>query len=126
MSRLYNEIENAASISVSAPLYFSSIPGTLKNFIDRCQTLWEIRERGRIFVPKKGFVIISAGSLSGKMPDHALAVVKHFFNTINCSLNSADVIFIDNTDVRADIISEKLHLIIAAAERFRSCFLPPE
>lgn len=56
--------------------------------------------------PKTGVLIISAGARLKKSPVHAIAVIKHFFNTINCSLRDENILIIDGTDEKTVIRPE--------------------
>ena len=49
MQEIYPMIQQADVISISTPLYFSSVPSQLKVLIDRCQVFWE----EKIISPKK-------------------------------------------------------------------------
>ncbi|MCP4134315.1 MAG: flavodoxin family protein [bacterium] len=103
MTELYDLIKEAGAVSVSSPVYFSGLPGPLKNLIDRCQVLWEAKRRDEAlfneeFGQKKGFFISSGGSEYKNMFKAPIIVLRHFFNTINTSFDEKDYIFIQNTD----------------------------
>ena len=95
---LHKEILKADLISISSPLYFSSLPGTLKNLIDRSQIIWEQKKQNKFIKKKIGFFISSAG---GEYQDMFLAskiIVRHFFKTINCSFQEKDYILVSKLD----------------------------
>jgi multimeric flavodoxin WrbA len=118
MDRVYSLIRESDFISISSPLYFSSVPGPLKNLIDRCQVLWEEKRRGIAMKEKKGALIIAAGSDPGSNPVHAAAVIKHFFNTINCSLPEENIFVIGSTDTLPGIPLETQAELKLFAENF--------
>jgi multimeric flavodoxin WrbA len=98
MQEIYKAIRNADTISISTPVYFSSVPGPLKNIIDRCQLFWEEKKRGTLLKPKTGELILSTGSFYESPPPSALTVIKHLFNTINCRLDDSSIVLIKETD----------------------------
>lgn len=82
---LYEELEGAKALVVSSPIYFTSITGQLKTFVDRAQPFWArkflLHER-RITSLKKGFFICVGGMEGDKYFNHAALVVKSFFNSL--------------------------------------------
>lgn len=95
VSRAYEGIANCSLVSVSAPVYFSSLPAQLKAAIDRCQYLWERRTE----MPRKhGFFISAAGSSYATAFTGSLLTMKHFFKTINASFTEDDFILLSNSD----------------------------
>jgi len=82
MTQIYSQIENARLISISSPVYFSSLPAPLKALIDRCQLLWELYRRepdaGR---KKTGIFISAAGSRYHNIFLPSVTIIRHFFNS---------------------------------------------
>ena len=78
---LYDEIELADGVIVAAPVYFYSLPGQMKLFVDRFQALWaryhllrqKFRHRGY------GGVISVAGSRGNRVFDGVVLPLKYFF-----------------------------------------------
>jgi multimeric flavodoxin WrbA len=83
-------------IIISSPVYFSSLPGKLKIFIDRCQPLWENRKNAD--KKKYALAILAAGSIYRDqfIPSHT--VLRHLFKTIGCRFEPEMSIHISGTD----------------------------
>ena len=81
LTPLYDEIELADGVIVAAPVYFYSLPGQIKLFVDRFQALWarytilkqKYRHRGY------GGVISIAGSRGNRVFDGVVLPLKYFF-----------------------------------------------
>lgn len=66
MQNIYPLIDKADNIVFAHPLYFNSVPGPLKNIIDRCQVYWASRrrkDRAQI-LDKKGILLLCGGAPS--------------------------------------------------------------
>ncbi len=87
----YNYLRIADIIILSSPIYFTSLPSTLKKIIDRCQLFWNLKKHGRVINRKTGYVIMTAGSDYENAFNPSLIVIRHFFNTINCNFDSCNV-----------------------------------
>ncbi len=96
MQKIYSLIKSADLISISSPLYFSSLPGQLKNFIDRCEIFWN----NRIDIKRRsGFFISTAGNSGYKnMFLPSVTVIRHFFKTVEASCLEDDFILFPGTD----------------------------
>ncbi len=111
MQKIYGLIKSADLISISSPLYFSSLPGQLKNLIDRCEIFWNNRiDNKRRF----GIFISSAGNSGYKnMFVPSVTVIRHFFKTVEASFIEDDFILFPGTDpiekVPADILKKALY-----------------
>jgi len=104
MSDIYNLIRDADIISISTPLYFSSFPAPLKSIIDRCQLLWEENRReGNILKRKKGLFFCAAGSDYNDIFSAVLTGIRHFFNSINTSLDLNEAVLLKNSDLSIEI-----------------------
>lgn len=113
MAPLYPLIRGARLLSLSSPLYFSSFPGPLKNFIDRCQVLWESRERGSITDAKKtGIFLATGGGNYRDMFLPSVTSVRHFFRSLGCSFLPKDFILVPDCDTRP--VSENAALLAKA------------
>ena len=96
MQKIYGLIKSADLISISSPLYFSSLPGQLKNLIDRCEIFWNNRIANE---RRYGFFISSAGNSGYKnMFVPSVTVIRHFFKTIEASYIEDDFILFPGTD----------------------------
>ena len=96
MHSLYLSLLKADLVTISFPLYFSSLPGPLKNIIDRCQLLWCAEPDAS--KTKKGIVCITAGSDYKEilMPSHR--VISHFMKSIGGHFESTNSIFFPSLD----------------------------
>jgi len=109
MDDIYTLIRDADIISVASPLYFSSLPAPLKTIIDRCQLLWEENRRtGNRIKEKKGFFFCTAGSDYNEIFSGAMAVIRHFFNTVNASFDINEAVLLKNSDFINQLSSEIL------------------
>ena len=107
MTEIYPLITETDFITISAPLYFSSFPSPLKAFIDRCQVLWELKERrGDNIKRGHGFLIAAGGSVYSNMFTGVLLTVKHFFNSISVNYSADDSILYSGTDSLDEISLE--------------------
>ncbi len=114
MEPLYEQIVNASGITISSPVFFSSLTAPLKCIIDRCQVLWEMAQRGEEIQKKTGFLILAGGGEYGTMFDSSLIIVKHFFKILNCSFGDDNYIGIDKTD---ELVSLSHHELEKARKR---------
>ena len=117
MANLYQKIEKANLISISAPLYFSSLPGVLKNFIDRCQAFWEKNNHPQKTFKKLGFFISTAGGEYQEMFLASKIIIRHFFKTLDCSFREEDYLFISKTDKIKEINKKDLVLAQKKGEK---------
>lgn len=99
MSEIYSLIKEVQAITISSPVYFSSLPGPLKNIIDRCQLVWQEKRRnpaqGRT---QAGYFIATAGSDYSNIFKPSVTVVRHFFNTLGCVHNEKDFFLLPGVD----------------------------
>jgi len=111
MEKIYGIIRQADVISISTPLYFSSVPSQLKVLIDRCQIFWEQKNHnpGNLPCRKQGVLFCTAGADYTSMFSGVLQLVRHFFNTINAGFTEQDCILLPGTD---SSVAEKISLEI--------------
>lgn len=102
MPRIYDSLSRCSHITFSFPLYFSSIPGPLKNLIDRCNLLW-MRHRTGILSPsgQKGLVIATAGSVYRDMFNPSMTVISHLMNSLGGKLDRESSICVSGLDTEA-------------------------
>jgi multimeric flavodoxin WrbA len=99
MRPVYGGLRDSDAVVISSPVYFSSVPGQLKNVIDRCQVLWEEHiRRGVPYRKKAGFIILASGSDYGSVFKPSVTVLGHFFKSINCVLGQYDMMLVPGTD----------------------------
>ena len=98
MKEYYKLIREADVITVSFPLYFSTVPAQLKLFIDRAQLFWEMKKRNEFIKNKTGIIIATAGNNYKDMFTCAENTMRHFFKTINAEYNKQYSVFIPSTD----------------------------
>lgn len=116
MSGLYDAINGSDLLSVSSPLYFSSLPAPLKAFVDRCQVLWELSARDRAAIGKKRGYFMAAGAGDyPRMFDPSVIVIRHFFNTLGCTFNEDDYLLVRGADGPA---TEHLERARALGEKY--------
>lgn len=116
MREVYPLITNAGVISVSAPLYFSSVPSQLKSLIDRCQVFWEAGKASAVPSPKKGAFICTAGSEYRNMFTGALLTMRHYFNTINARFNENEAVLVPGLDEEKKINLEIINRTVRLSE----------
>jgi len=83
---IYPEIESLDALVLASPIFFYGVTAQAKAMIDRCQAFWSRKYvlKRRIAARKRKGVFISTGGT--KLPDlfeHAKAVVKNLFLTID-------------------------------------------
>ena len=99
MNELYPLLKDASLISVAAPVYFSGLPGPLKNLIDRCQVIWELSMRSPGEIPEKeGILFSAAGSDYPGSFDGVYLTVRHFFDTDGATLKKENSFYLPDTD----------------------------
>lgn len=102
MKRIYRELRSADMISISSPLYFSSLPGPLKILIDRCQMIWELRERNEWPVKNAhGFFISSGGADYTNMFLPSVTIIRHFFNSLRISYDEKNFLLFRGMETTA-------------------------
>ena len=121
MKRIYPLIQQADVISISTPLYFSSIPSPLKALIDRCQVFWERnKSAGAVLNPRKqGVLICTAGSDYSNMFSGVLLAISHLFNTLGVCFNSEDALLLPGLDSEPgkQISIEKIDTAVKLSDR---------
>lgn len=119
MTDIYNLIRTADIISISSPLYFSSLPSPLKAIIDRCQVLWEEGRRNQFMLKKrKGIFICAAGDEYNGMFDGVSMAIKHFYNAISTSYIPEDAILYPLSDTSPEISLEFIEKTRIIGERY--------
>jgi len=86
MGLIYPEIESLDALVLASPIFFYGVTAQAKAMIDRCQAFWNRKYvlKRRIAARKRKGVFVSVGGT--RFPDlfeHAKAVVKNLFLTID-------------------------------------------
>lgn len=119
MTAAYRSLVDADIVSISSPLYFSSLTGSLKCFIDRCQVFWELQKRSREPQKKKyGFFISVGGGDYPRMFEPSITVVRHYFNTLGCVFNEEDYLMYGRLDKGDQVPQDLIDNAVAAGQRF--------
>lgn len=99
MTMIYEKVYSANNLVIASPIYFNSLPGSLKNIVDRFQLSWSSRKRNDTVKPnaKKGALLFCGGApsydnqfLGGEL------IAKGLFNELN--VVSLGNLYIPNTD----------------------------
>jgi len=100
MNEIYPMIRQADVISISSPLYFSSVPSQLKALIDRCQVFWEEKNHSpdNNSTCKQGVLLCTAGADYNNMFSGVMLMMRHFFNTINTSFTPGHALLLPGLD----------------------------
>jgi multimeric flavodoxin WrbA len=87
MQELYTRFSEADHIIMAAPLYFTSLPGHAKVFIDRFQCFWVRTYRlGEPPEPRRSGAFLCVGAMNRERYYEAtLTIVKTWLSTINVS-----------------------------------------
>ena len=108
MIEIYKLVQNASGVIISSPLYFTSIPGMLKLFIDRFQLFWEMERRGEFVSENKpSFFISTGGSQYDNMFLPSYKTIKHYLKTVGCTLKEQDVLYLSNVDL-LDVVPKEI------------------
>lgn len=114
MRGIYPLLLESDIIIISSPVYFMSIPGQLKEVVDRCQCLWvseKMLRKGTRGKKRRGFLISVGAAKYKNLFDSSVSVVKSLF----CSLGveySGDLLVPGVDGVRA-ILKNKKALVMA-------------
>jgi multimeric flavodoxin WrbA len=87
MQKLYEPFCNADHIIVSAPIYFTTVPGHLKVMIDRFQCLWVRTYRlDQPPTPRRSGMFLCVGGMNRERYfQNSLTVIKTWMSTLNMS-----------------------------------------
>jgi len=105
MQQIYPKLINADFIVVSSPIFFTSVSGYLKAFVDRCQRFWSLKyelNKKIIFKERNGIFISTAGSSSITIFDCAKKIIKELFNVLY--VNFSDSFVYNKIDFKGDIL----------------------
>ena len=121
MSDVYSLFNDVEAITISSPVYFTSLPGPLKNIIDRCQLIWEEKrrnpDRGKALA---GYFIATAGSNYRNIFDPSITVVRHLFNTLGCVYDEKDFFLLPGVDNNSEGPEQNYDVLFRRGREFLS------
>lgn len=107
MDRLYSLFRESDIISISSPIYFSSLPAGLKAIIERCQVFWEERERGEPALSgKRGSLILTGGGDYRDMFTPSILTLRHLFNSTGVEYDESRYLLLAHTDTFSSLPEE--------------------
>lgn len=125
MQHAYALLRECDRFLIASPVYFCSLPGRFKCFIDRCQALWVTK-----FVLKKkvaanpggmerraAFISVCGSPDGDRMFPPAEKIIKAFLNCIDAKLTHK--LYVPGMD-KAGAVLEKPHLLKEARETGRA------
>ena len=104
MQEVYNKLISCDFLAVSSPIFFTTVSGYLKSFIDRCQRFWALKyELKKRIVQKerKGIFISTAGSGSDTIFECSRKVIRALFDVLYVKYDK-DFVY-NNIDFKGDI-----------------------
>jgi len=123
MDRLYSLFRESDIISISSPIYFSSLPAGLKAIIERCQVFWEERERGeRSLRGMRGSLILTGGGDYQGMFTPSILTLRHLFNSTGVEYDESRYILLARTDTLSSLPEDMIVRAGKLAEYFVSTF----
>jgi NAD(P)H-dependent FMN reductase len=105
MQGVYKDLVEADFLAVASPVFFTSVSGYLKAFIDRCQRFWSLKyeHKKKIITKKrKGIFISAAGSDFTDIFDCSRKVIRAFFDVLYVDY-LCDFVF-NSVDEHGDIL----------------------
>lgn len=121
MTGIYDLLNSVQGLTVSSPVYFSSLPGPLKNIVDRCQLIWEKQRRDPVADPvMAGFFIATAGSAHPGVFRQSITVIRHLYNTLGCSFNEEEFVLIPDVDKVVEVGKDRSDELMQKGLRFLS------
>lgn len=107
MQDIYPKLISHDFIAVSSPIFFTTVSGYLKSFIDRCQRFWALKyelKKRIIEKERKGIFISTAGSDSETIFDCSRKVMRAFFDVLYVKYDK-DFIY-NKVDSKGDILKK--------------------
>ena len=106
MQETYNKLINCDLLAISSPVFFTTVSGYLKSFIDRCQRFWALKyelKKRIIQKERKGIFISTAGSGSDIIFDCSRKVIRALFDVLYVEYDK-DFTY-NNIDLKDDILN---------------------
>jgi NAD(P)H-dependent FMN reductase len=109
MQTLYDKLIDCDFLAVASPIFFTTVSGYLKAFIDRFQRFWvlkyELKRKVVVKENRKGILISTAGSTYKDIFDCTKKVMRTFFDVLYIEY-LCDFLF-NNTDHKGDILKNQ-------------------
>lgn len=109
MQALYCQLIDCDFLAVASPVFFTTVSGYLKTFIDRFQRLWalkyELKRKIIVKENRKGILISTAGSEPEDIFNCTKKVMRALFDVLYIEY-SRDFLF-NNTDKKGDILKNQ-------------------
>jgi len=109
IQQIYPKITEANLVAVASPVFFTTVSGYLKSFIDRFQRFWalkyELKKKVITVENKKGLFFSCAGSEKPDIFDCSKKVIRAFFDVIYTTYH-ADFCY-NGIDLKDDIRKDK-------------------
>jgi multimeric flavodoxin WrbA len=109
MQALYAKLIDCDFLVVASPIFFTTVSGYLKTFIDRFQRFWalkyELKRKIIVKENRKGILISTAGSKPKDIFDCTKKVMRALFDVLYIEY-SCDFLF-NNTDQKGDILKNQ-------------------
>jgi multimeric flavodoxin WrbA len=126
MLSYYSKLLGADVILFSSPVYFYSVPGDAKVFIDRCQALWALKNRfpekfREVSRPGRRGYFLGVGATHGKKLFQGMGLTfRYFFDAVGAEM--AGKIVLRGLEEKGDFKADAAHAARArewAEERIR-------
>ena len=104
MQEVYNKLDSCDFLAVSSPVFFTSVSGYLKSFIDRCQKFWALKyelKKEAVHKERNGIFIGTAGSASDTIFECPKKVIRALFDVLYVRYDK-DFLY-KNIDFKGDI-----------------------
>ena len=109
MQTLYTKLIDCDFLAVASPIFFTTVSGYLKAFIDRFQRFWalkyELKRKIIVKENRKGMLISTAGSKPKDIFDCTKKVMRALFDVLYIEY-SCDFLF-NNIDQKGDILKNR-------------------
>jgi multimeric flavodoxin WrbA len=109
MQTLYTKLIDCDFLAVASPIFFTTVSGYLKAFIDRFQRFWalkyELKRKIIVKENRKGMLISTAGSKSKDIFDCTKKVMRALFDVLYIEY-FCDFLF-NNIDQKGDILKNR-------------------
>jgi len=109
MQSIYAKLIDCDFLAVASPIFFTTVSGYLKAFIDRFQRFWvlkyELKRKIIVKENRKGILISTAGSKQKDIFDCTKKVIRALFDVLYIEY-FCDFLF-NNTDQKSDILKNQ-------------------
>jgi multimeric flavodoxin WrbA len=126
MKQIYDKLEVCERVIVASPIFYYSVPSSLKAVIDRSQCYWARKYLLKQPLPeeingvrRRGAFIAVAGTRGEKVFDGADLTIKYFFDSYN--VEYAEKLFVRGADAKGEIIKMTEQINKAVELGMRMC-----